>query len=154
CKNHYEIERRNGRLNQWAKHRPVSVHGKLREIGVLGNKHIPESYLHGSVVQRLALLQGLMDTDGTVSNRGAGGGRASGCAQCEFSVVHERLARDVYELLLGLGIKVTLRSAPAVLEGRQTGVRYRLGFQTVLPVFRLPRKDARLSPLRTRRATL
>ena len=154
CKNHYEIERRNGRLNQWAKHQPVSLQARLREIGVLGDKHIPERYLHGSVAQRLALLQGLMDTDGTVSADGAGEGRGSGCAQCEFSVVHERLARDVYELLLSLGIKVTLRSSPAVLGGRQTGIRYRLGFQTVLPVFRLPRKAARLTPLRTRRATL
>ena len=154
CRNHYEVERRNGRVSQWPRRRPVSLQAKLRDIGVLGNKHIPESYLHGSVAQRLALLQGLMDTDGTVSTGGAGEGRGSGRAQCEFCVVHERLARDVHELLLGLGIKVTLRSAPAVLNGRQTGVRYRLGFQTVLPVFRLPRKAARLAPLRTRRATL
>jgi recombination protein RecA len=64
------------------------------------------------------------------------------------------LARDVHELLLGLGIKVTFKSAPAVLNGRQVGVRYRLGFQTDLPVFRLSRKAERLAPLRTRRAAL
>jgi recombination protein RecA len=154
CKNHYAIEQRNGRLDQWPMYQPVSLHGKLREIGVLGNKHIPESYLHGSVAQRLALLQGMMDTDGTVSANGSGQGRGSGCAPCEFSVVNERLARDVHELLLGLGIKVTFRASPAVLMGRQVGTRYRLGFQTDLPVFRLPRKASRLTPLRTRRATL
>ncbi|HEV2452229.1 MAG TPA: recombinase RecA [Streptosporangiaceae bacterium] len=96
----------------------------------------------------------MMDTDGTVANRGSSSGRGAGASPCEFSVVHERLARDVYELLLGLGIKVTLRSAPAVLHGRQVGIRYRLQFQTNLPVFRLSRKAERLSPLRTRRATL
>jgi recombination protein RecA len=154
CKNHYEIERRGGHLDRWPVQPPVSLQAKLRQVGVLGDKHIPEGYLHGSVAQRLALLQGLMDTDGTVSDRGADSGRGAGCARCEFSVVHERLARDVYELLLGLGIKVTLLSGPAVLNGRQVGVRYRLGFQTDLPVFRLPRKAARLTPLRTRRATL
>jgi recombination protein RecA len=69
-------------------------------------------------------------------------------------VTSERLASDVHELLLGLGIKVTLRKAPAMLRGRQVGDRYRLGFQTDLQVFRLPRKVARLTPLRTRRATL
>ena len=132
---------------------PVSVYTQLRELGVLGNKHIPERYLHASVAQRLALLQGLMDTGGTVSTEGAGTGRGSGAARCEFSVVNERLAKDVHELLLGLGIKVTLREGPAVL-GRVTGTRYRLGFQTDLPVFRLPRKAMRLAPLRTRRAKL
>jgi recombination protein RecA len=116
---------------------------KLREAGVLGYKRIPARYLHGSVAQRLALLQGIMDTGGTVN-----------AARCEFSVVHERLARDVRELLLGLGIKVTFRSSPAVLMGRQVGTRYRLGFQTDLPVFRLSRKAARLVPPRTRRAKL
>ena len=155
CTNHYGSERRNGRLGKW----PVRQHGsslqaKLRDLGVLGNKHIPDCYLHASVAQRLALLQGLMDTDGTVSNRGSGTGRGSGCARCEFSVVNERLAKDVYELLLGLGIKVTLREGSAVLRGRVVGTRYRLGFQTDLPVFRLPRKATRLASLRTRRAKL
>jgi recombination protein RecA len=154
CTNHYASERGSGRIGEWPVQPPVSVQTQLRELGVLGNKHIPERYLHASVAQRLALLQGLMDTDGTVSTGGSGTGRGSGTARCEFSVVNERLAKDVHELLLGLGIKVTLREGPAVLHGRVTGTRYRLGFQTDLPVFRLPRKAARLAPLRTRRAKL
>jgi hypothetical protein len=120
--------------------------GRLRLLGVLDNKHIPEAYLTSSVEQRLALLQGLMDTDGTVS----GDGRAG----CEFSVCSEPLARGTQELLLSLGIKVTWRSGPAKLDGRTVGTRYRLGFQTDLPVFHLKRKADRLAPLRTRRAKL
>ena len=154
CKNHYESERRSGRVGEWPVHKAVSLPAQLRELGVLGDKHIPESYLHGSVAQRLALLQGLMDTDGTVSATGAEVGRGAGAARCEFSVVSRRLASDVHELLLGLGIKVTLHEGPALLKGRVVGTRYRLGFQTNLPVFRLPRKAARLIPLRTRRAAL
>ena len=46
-----------------------------RQLGMMGKKswqkRIPEQYLVASVEQRLALLQGLMDTDGTVSERGA-----------------------------------------------------------------------------------
>jgi replicative DNA helicase len=42
---------------------------KLRELGVLGNKHIPQQYLRASAEQRLSLLQGLIDTDGHVSPR-------------------------------------------------------------------------------------
>ncbi|HTT52588.1 MAG TPA: recombinase RecA [Streptosporangiaceae bacterium] len=154
CKNHYEMERRAGRLAEWSVHRPASLQAQLRELGVLGNKHIPERYLHGSVAQRLALLQGLMDTDGTVGAGGLGTDWGRGSAACEFSVTNERLAGDVHELLLGLGVKVTMRKAPVVLRGRVVGTRYRLGFQTDLPVFRLPRKATQLSPLRTRRAKL
>jgi recombination protein RecA len=154
CKNHYEIERRNGRLGEWPVRPAVSLQAQLRRLGVLGNKHIPESYLRASVAQRLALLQGLMDTDGTVRLGGSEIGRGHGAAPCEFSVTNEQLARDVHELLLSFGIKVTFREAPAVLNGHVVGTRYRLGFQTDLPVFRLPRKAARLAPLRTRRAKL
>ena len=42
----------------------------LREVGVLACKHIPLAYQRASIQQRLALLQGLMDTDGTVGMSG------------------------------------------------------------------------------------
>jgi hypothetical protein len=128
--------------------------GTLRSMGVLNNKHIPEAYQRASVEQRLALLQGLMDTDGTVSADGASSGRGVGMAKCEFSVTNERLARGFHELALGLGIKAAFRQGPAKLDGRLIGTRYRVSFQSDLPVFRLARKAARLGPLRTRRAKL
>lgn len=126
----------------------TSVQARLRALGLLQNKHIPESYQRASVGQRLELLRGLMDTDGTVLEQ------ARGSVICEFSVCNERLSYDVLELLQGLGIKVTIRSGPAKIGGRTVGTRWRLAFQTELPVFHLPRKLERLRPLRTRRAKL
>lgn len=41
------------------------IRGVLRKLGVLGNKHVPAAYLRGSYQQRLDLLRGLMDTDGS-----------------------------------------------------------------------------------------
>ena len=119
---------------------------KLRDAGVLGNKHIPDAYMRASVDQRFALLQGLMDTDGYCGNRGRGS------SSCEFSVSDERLARDVHELLLGLGYKVTFREGDATLRGRVVGKRYRLMFQSERVPFRLPRKAERVIPLRTQRS--
>lgn len=124
----------------------------LRSAGVLGDKHIPAAYLRASHAQRLALLQGLMDTDGTVSNRGAGSGRGTGAARCEFCVTSERLARDTFELVISLGVIARLAESDAVLNGRVVGRRWRLTFQTDLPVFRLPRKAERITPLRTARS--
>lgn len=40
----------------------------LRKLGVLGNKHIPHSYLTCSIEERKELLAGLLDTDGFVQN--------------------------------------------------------------------------------------
>ena len=116
----------------------------LRALGVLQNKHVPVEYLRASVQQRLALLQGLMDTDGTVSGEG----------RVEFCVSSEDLARGVYELAGTLGARPVIRSGPAAMTvtdpdgGRRRidcGTRWRVGFTTDMPVFRLHRKAARLA---------
>lgn len=41
----------------------------LKLLGLLGHKHIPEIYLSSSYEQRLDLLRGLMDSDGTYNKR-------------------------------------------------------------------------------------
>ncbi|MEM9316591.1 MAG: LAGLIDADG family homing endonuclease, partial [Pseudomonadota bacterium] len=124
------------------------------DLDVLGNKHIPVKYLRASFNQRLSLMQGLMDSDGTVTV--AGTNRRS--RRCEFSVVDERLASDFLELARSLGIRATFKSGDAKLNGRVVGTRYRIGFVTELPVFRLSRKAERHAeqelPLRRRSRTI
>lgn len=111
----------------------------LRAANVLRNKHIPLDYLRASSTQRLALLQGLMDTDGTVDADGA----------CELSFNNQRLAEDSLELIRSLGIKARIRVGESSYrdktgEKKVTGSRHRIGFTTALPVFRLQRKLDRL----------
>lgn len=69
---------------------------KLRDLGLWGrsshDKFVPEAYKNGSVAQRFALMQGLMDTDGSAEGTGA-----------SFSSTSERLARDVQEIAWSLG---------------------------------------------------
>lgn len=105
----------------------------LRKESLIKNKHIPQEYLRSSVEQRLALLQGLMDTDGTCDERG----------QCEFTNVNKTLIFDVQELILSLGIKATIRVGRATLYGKDCGEKYRIKFITDLPVFCLKRKADR-----------
>jgi len=42
----------------------IGLKTHLKELGLINNKSIPEEYLFASKEQRIALLQGLMDTDG------------------------------------------------------------------------------------------
>ena len=136
---------------------------RLRMSGVIGSqykrldtghKHIPEQYKFASFEQRLALLQGLMDTDGTVSGGGEKKGRGYGASNCVFSVVDRTLAYDVLELAIGLGIKASIKEGDAMLYGRIISKVYDVIFQTDLPVCRLKRKLERLHPLKTYRAKL
>lgn len=81
----------------------LDMYNLFKELGMTCtsiNKFIPEMYLRASLEDRLELLRGLMDTDGTV---------AAGTP--EFSTSSKRLAEDVRELVKSLGgIVGSLRS--------------------------------------------
>ena len=108
----------------------------LRSLGVYGNKHIPQVYLQASIEQRRALLQGLMDTDGTCEKRG----------QCEFTQKSKALMDGFVELVRSLGIKVSVHEKEAVCNGKKCGKVYRAFFYVSqeTPCFRLKRKKERL----------
>ncbi|MEX1163119.1 MAG: ATPase, T2SS/T4P/T4SS family, partial [Nitriliruptor sp.] len=113
----------------------------LRDIGVIGVKHIPLAYSRGSYEQRLALLQGLMDSDGTVDD-GDGG-------SCELTLSDRRLADDALALIRSLGIAASMvADAPASYRNDdggkvEAGRRHRIHFTPHIEVFQLPRKRDR-----------
>lgn len=108
----------------------------LRSLNLLNNKHIPERYLFASLDQRLALFQGMMDTDGSITKTG----------QAEFTSTNRRLAEGFAELATTLGLKVSLAEGTATLQGRVIGPKYRVRFAPTLPMraFRMARKQARV----------
>jgi len=110
-----------------------SLHSTLRAMGVLGDKHIPDNYLQGSIPQRQALLEGLMDTDGYVDRLG----------RCELTTVKRHLADQYRELVASLGFKPVTSIKVATLNGKDCGLKYDVTFTPDEPVFRLPRKLAR-----------
>lgn len=57
-----------------------------------GERFIPKEYLTGSYEQRLWLLRGLMDTDGSASK-----------SYCSYATISEKLADNVIELVHSLG---------------------------------------------------
>jgi hypothetical protein len=110
----------------------LALAADLRHAGVLHDKHIPAEYLRAPVAERIALLQGLIDTDGHVDERG----------RVEFCTVTPRLAEGVAELLHTLGVKARIREGVAALDGRVTGPRYRINFMWSAAAS-LPRKADR-----------
>lgn len=70
---------------------------ELRKQNLLHNKHIPPIYFAASVGQRLALLQGLMDTDGNMSKTYGNG--------ATFVQKKEQLSNDVLALINSLGFR-------------------------------------------------
>ncbi len=112
------------------KGRSNPVTEKLRDLGLWGarshEKFIPALYLRGSISQRLALLQGLLDTDGTC--KGARGGVSFGSSS-------EALIDGVAELVRSLGGICTIRKPYQVSYRKADGARvacrtsYRLGIR-------------------------
>ena len=123
---------------------PKGLCRNLRLEGLKNNKHIPEIYLQAGPEDRLALLQGLMDSDGYADKKG----------HCEFCSTRPNLADGVVRLCRSLGLKV---SDPRRSESRLYGVRkkdrYRVSIDPGdLSLFRVSRKLSRCGLRHTRRA--
>lgn len=138
-----DITNKQWRRTSWAVSPSIGRRGDfvraLRKLGVLNNKHIPTLYLTAGTEQRLALLQGLLDTDGHCGRGGA----------VEFTSVKEKLADGVLYLARSLGWKVSKSEGNATINGRIIGKKYRIAFRaktTDLPPFRLSRQLKSIPP--------
>ena len=128
------------------KYRINGVRKRLRELGVAGKraweKSIPEMYLRGSVQQRIDLLRGVMDTDGTISKKG----------EMEFTSASSEFAEGVQELVRSLGGRVSINVKTNVMytspnqatpkQGRDAHRVQNIRLPKISP-FLLPRKAER-----------
>jgi phage terminase large subunit-like protein len=115
----YELTQRPGRSCTAVRFKGLRT--QLREIGALGNKHIPERYLWASVADRRELLRGIIDTDGFVQG-----------SQVQIESVFPALARDITTLARSLGFKVTLTECDGSRKGRPSGPIWRVQFSASL----------------------
>ena len=107
------------------------LYHKLNKLNLLKNKHIPKDYIFNSIENRLALIQGLMDTDGSVTHAGS----------FEFYQKKLEIIDQFRFILSSLGIKSHLREK--IIKGKKY---YTVSFCTrKYTVFRLPRKLLTLS---------
>lgn len=105
----------------------------LRALGLEGHtahsKFVPESYIFAPSGVRLAVLQGLMDTDGYVSKDG----------HVEITIVSQRLACDIQAIVRSLGGRATVREKKTswTYKGEQkTGIAWRVSIAMMVCPFR------------------
>lgn len=123
---------------------PIGYKGRKQEVQIrhyrellpfsrksAGGKRIPPEYLRASYRQRLELLRGMCDTDGTCDPRG----------QVELGFSNKELAHDAHELINSLGIKTSIRRKE--MRSDKHAAHWRMKFIAKEPVFKLPRKAAR-----------
>lgn len=97
---------------------------EIKRLGINVTSHykfIPREYLLGSKEQRLDLLKGLMDTDGSVDITPKGK-----IPRQRFSTMSEQLAKDIRELAFSLGINNTL----SIYDRKEKGIEYNVLFFT------------------------
>jgi hypothetical protein len=127
----YEIVRPNSR-------QPNPIKAALEELGVRvlsGDKFLPDIYFQASVAQRLDLLRGLMDTDGScTANR------------TTFHTISPLLANGVADLVRSLGGQAVVRFYDRAHHQKPGEFQVNVKME-VCPFF-LPRKAAEWAPQR------
>jgi len=121
------------RITHGVKKRENPLKTELEKLGVCvlaQDKHIPHMYKYGSFEQRLALLRGLMDTDGTVRKN---------AYHVEFgAVASKQLAEDVCDLVRSLGGVTRVKAQEYAAQPGKT--YWRVAVNLSVNPFRLPRK--------------
>lgn len=78
--------------------RGIKIRSKLHNLGLLGTlshtKFIPDAYKYASLEDRISLLQGLFDSDGTCEKKQG---------HCSIKSTSLRLIKDIQEIVWGLG---------------------------------------------------
>lgn len=87
--------------------RTESIQAQLRELNLLGNKHIPQVYLTNTKANRLQLLAGLIDSDGHYYPKHNG---------YEITQKNEELAYQIKFLCDTLGFKTSINKKKATIS--------------------------------------
>lgn len=107
------------------------------------SKFIPNEYKYNTIENRLALLNGLMDSDGTAAKNGT----------CLFNTKSKQLALDVRDIVLSLGGYATIREKKTGYYSKKyekhidCGIQYECTLTLTdpnIPMFRFERKQNRV----------
>ena len=129
------------------RHNPITEIIKRLGLGekLSQNKFIPEIYKFASRANRIEILRGLLDTDGTVGKPGNNRKAGSSC-KVSFTTVSKQLAKDVRFIVESLGGVASIDSRyphytyNSVRRKGQLAYTLRIGMPPTINPFRLKRK--------------
>lgn len=121
--------RRGGRFQN----RLVDMCRGLGINGTSSTKRVPHEYLTADAPSRLALLQGLMDTDGSCGKNGSR----------QFYSVNHALCEDVATLARSLGMNASVRQKNGQYDGKPHSSWFTQISRSKQSIFRLSRKQVR-----------
>lgn len=136
CSSHYRREHtRRGGFGDQPKMWGNPLGAALSELGLMGllaqDKYIPRRYFTASPEARLALLQGLMDSDGSISREKL---------DRIYCTTSPRLRDGVIELVEGLGGQARWRVGPQTGKGALDYYRVNIRLPKGINPFRMERK--------------
>ena len=105
------------------------------------NKFIPKKYMNTTLINKISLIQGLLDTDGTVSVNGS----------ISYSTISYQLAKDVQELIWSIGGIASIKEKQTYYtykgEKKKGKLSYNVNIRYSEPkqLFKLERKINKLS---------
>ena len=111
--------REKGETRNRVQSKNILSHTKLNHLKS-EKKFIPEEYLLGSVSQRMSLLQGLLDTDGSIDKKG----------RVSYFTISEQMKEDVLNLVRSLGFIGTVSEDRRKDKYPTTGVCYRISIKS------------------------
>ena len=117
--------------NDYLKRLDKSLLAKFKKMNLVSNKHIPEKYLYSSVENRMELLAGLIDSDGSVIKAGSSESRMKlrpntpnyTIRSWEITQKNERLSNDIKKLAESLGMFVYFTTKMASCTYMKDGVK-------------------------------
>lgn len=122
--------------------KPNIIKQHIKDLGLLNtnshNKFIPDIYKYNSPKIRLAVLQGLLDTDGYATKDNL----------IQYTTVSKQLAEDVRFMVESLGGMCTWREGHCGYNGKTTSITYTITIKVNDPsqLFKLARKKTLLKP--------
>lgn len=134
-----------GAVHTYGKATRAGIPGIMPRIRALGMdvlsrvKRIPETYLRASVADRIDLLHGLMDGDGSISPERS---------RVVYHTTSHGLAEDAQHLIEQLGGVASLRRYEREADGKPTEYQVRVRLPATIRPFTTRRKDVRFAPVK------
>ncbi len=129
----------------------TNVYPTMKILGLIGNKHIPQSYKSADLDTKLGLLAGVIDSDGHVWNAKVGGRFDR---RITIANINKLLIDDISDVLHSIDIRTSLTKVVEVTSSSGIVGKYPVYYLSFVSQYkiptRIPRKKIQLTRIKRR----